>query len=80
MFFFTVISQDIYNTNIFDRQRSKDTVVQLIVSFDFISVCRAGLSKCRARLEAFLRGPTQWLVQKRFRRESSHNHRNHELW
>jgi len=27
-------------------------------------VIRAGLSKCGTRLEAFLRGPIQWRVQK----------------
>jgi len=32
----------IYNTAIFDRQRSTDAVVQLIVSFDFICVCTYG--------------------------------------
>jgi len=40
---------------------------------------RAGLSKCRARLEALLRDPTQWRVQKILRRASRHNHKNHEL-
>jgi len=32
----------IYNTDIFDRQHSTDAFVQLIVSFDFISVCTYG--------------------------------------
>jgi len=50
------------------------------VSGKAIFYVRAGLSKCGARLEAFLRGPTQWLVRKLFKRASSHNHRNGELW
>jgi len=40
--------------------------------------CRAGLSQSRARLEALLRGPTQWRVQNVLR-ASSHNHKNHKL-
>jgi len=39
---------------------------------------RAGLSKWRARLEALLRGPTQWRVQKFWGGSSNHNDWNHE--
>jgi len=34
---------------------------------------RAGLIKCRARLEALLRGPTQWLVVQKFLKSASNN-------
>jgi len=34
-------------------------------------VSRAGLSKCGARLEALLRGPTQWSTQKFLSRTSN---------
>jgi len=37
--------------------------VLLLILPDII-VARAGLSKCGARLETILRGPTQWRVQK----------------
>jgi len=39
-------------------------------------VSRAGLSKCGARLEALLRGPIQWRVQKVLSGASSHIDRN----
>jgi len=39
---------------------------------------RAGLRKCGARLEALLRGPTQWREQKFLWRTSSHNYEWHE--
>jgi len=38
----------------------------------------SAFSKHGARLEALLRGPIQWRVQKFLRRASSHNCRNHE--
>jgi len=47
--FSAVILQTVNNTAIFDRQRSTDAVAQLIVSFDFMSVCmyvRMNSSRC----------------------------------
>ena len=42
---------------------------------------QAGPALASARpVGSIFSGPTQWLVQKLFKRASSHNNINHELW
>jgi len=56
--------------------RIRNGVVALIKQVTPEVVSRAGLSKCGARLEALLRGTTQWSAQKFLNRASSDNVRN----
>ena len=55
---------------------SRNGFVALIKQVAPEVVSRAGLNKCGARLEALLRGTTQWSEQKFLSRASSHNARN----